>query len=199
MRSPCGRLGRTRGSATASASVTSGGACVEHGGRAAEEQVLDKEVLADEIGRTAGTVEHADVEPAADQPLAHVAAERLADMQPDAGKFAPDAMKQRLDKDHADGGRHADAYGAGRRSRARFQARIESIDLLQQRAPVFENETARLAEFGAASVAPQQGRAAFRLQLANVTAQRRLRDAKMPRGEREAAELADTDKVSQPL
>ena len=149
--------------------------------------------------RCGRAIEDADVQPAADQPFFHIAAEALADMQPDARKIAPNAMEQRLDQDHADRGRHAEIDGADRSALGRLQASLEPVDLLQQRAAMFQHGAADLGQFRAAAVAPQQRRAAFRLELPDVAAQRRLRDPEVTRGKREAAQFADTDEIASRL
>ncbi len=146
-----------------------------------------------------GTVEDPDVQPAPDQPVSHVAAEALADMQPDARKVAAKAMKQRFDQNHADRGRQAQIDRPDRSALGRPEASLEPADLLQQRAAMFQQSAPDLGQFRAAAVAPKERRAAFRLELPNVPAQRRLRDPEVTRGKREASQFAHTDKIAQAL
>ena len=82
---------------------------------------------------------------------------------------------------------------------AAFELRLQPIDLFEEDAGMFEHGLADIAEFGATTVAPQQKRAAFAFELADVAAQGGLRHAEIARRQREAAEFADTSKIAKAL
>ena len=115
------------------------------------------------------------------------------------GKSRRTRWNKRFDQDHADRRRHSEGDPPAGAPFAAFRSDLQPADLFQQRAAVFQHRAADFGQFRAASVAPQQRRAALRLQLADMSAQRRLRDAEMARGQGETAELADADEISEPL
>ncbi len=156
-------------------------------------------MLSDEVLRPARAVQDPHVQPPADQPFPHVATESLADMQADAGIIAADPVKERLDQDHRHRRRQAQIDRADRGAPRRLQAGFQPVDLFEQGATVFEHRPAHLGQFGAPAVPPQKRRAAFRLKLADVPAERGLGNAQVAGGQREAAEFADTDEISEPL
>ena len=85
-----------------------------------------------------------------------IAAETLADMEPDRRKVAAHPVKKRLDQNHADRRRHPQIDRAGRRALGGFQVRLQPSDLLEQRAALLQHGAPDLGQFRAPSVAPKE-------------------------------------------
>jgi hypothetical protein len=190
-----GRLGITKGAFASSWSDSGELAAVLPRPGLDQVQIFLEQWRQFDVGGGDRVIEQGDVQAPADQRFVHGAGQRLGDGQGGLGHLAPESMNQRHGHQPGDAGRQTHRHTPRQRAAHPTEFLARALDLMQDAAPVRQQQLAGLGGHRAPPVSDQQVLPQLHLEQAHLTAQGGLGHVQGRRRPGEAAQLGHTDEV----